>query len=95
MKEKTLIYSFNMKYLPDKKNLVDFLSRYLALHSSPDTADEDMATLIETAIIAALVDTLYSMCVAFKEEDIQKITTVDPVYQMLMAIVLANDWYAI
>ena len=27
MKEKTLIYNFNIKYLPGKKNPADFLSR--------------------------------------------------------------------
>ena len=94
MKEKTLIYSFNMKYLPGKKNPADFLSRYPALRSSPDAEDEDLATLVETTTIAAVVDTLYSECVAFKEEDIQKIATEDPVYQMLMAKVIASDWHA-
>ena len=36
-----------------------------------------------------------SDCVAFKEEDIQKAATDDPVYQMLIAKVLANDWHTI
>ena len=89
MKEKTLIYSFNVKYLPGKKNPADFLSRYPALRSSPDAADEELAALIETITIAAVVDTLYSECVAFKEEDIQKIATEDPVYQILMVKVIA------
>ena len=41
--------------------------------------------------MAAVMNTLYSDCVALKEEDIKKIATEDPVYQLLMAKVLAND----
>ena len=58
MKEKTLIYNFNIKYLPGKKNPADFLSRYPALKANPDTADEDLAAVIETATIAAVVGTV-------------------------------------
>ena len=43
--KKYIIYSFNVKYLSDKKNPVDFLSRYPALCSSPNVADEDLTTL--------------------------------------------------
>ena len=69
MKEKTLSYNFNIKYLPGKKNPADFLSRYPALRSNPDTTDEDLATVINDVTIAAVVDTLYSECMAIKEED--------------------------
>ena len=92
MKEKTLIYNFNIKYLPGKKNPADFLSRYPALKANPDTADEDLAAVIETATIAAVVGTLYSECIALEEEEIQRIATGDPVYQMLIAKVMSNDW---
>ena len=37
---------------------------------------------------------MYNKWVAFKEEGIQKIATEDPVYQMFMAKVTANDWHA-
>ncbi len=92
MKEKTLIHNFNIKYLPGKKNPADFLSRYPALRANPDKSDEDLATHIEAVTIAAVVDTLYSDSIAFKEEDIQKVASEDPVYQMLIAKVLASDW---
>ena len=67
MKEKTLAYSFVMKYLPGKKNPADFLSRYPALRTNPDSSDEDLAALIETVTIAAVVDTLHSECLTFSE----------------------------
>ena len=42
LKEKTLIYNFQIKYLPGKKNTADFLSRYPAIRSDPDSIDEDL-----------------------------------------------------
>ena len=93
MKEKTLVYSFNIKYLPGKKNPADFLSRYPALRASPDNTDEELAALVETVTIAAVVDTLYSDCMVFSEEDIQKAASDDQVYQQLIAKVLNNDWH--
>ena len=79
MKEKTLVYSFNIKYLPGKKNPADFLSRYPALRASSDNTDEELAAVVETVTIAAVVDTLYSDCMVFNEEDIQKAAADDQV----------------
>ena len=93
MKEKTLAYSFVMKYLPGKKNPADFLSRYPALRTNPDSSDEDLAALIETVTIAAVVDTLHSEYLILDEEEIQRIASEDPVYQNLMAKVMTNDWH--
>ena len=80
MKEKTLAYSFVMKYLPGKKIPADFLSRYPALRTNPDSSDEDLAALIETVTIAAVVDTLHSEYLILDKEDIQRIASEDPAY---------------
>ena len=93
LKEKTLVYNFQIKYLPGKKNTADFLSRYPALRGDPDMADEELVNYIEAVTIAAVEDVLLSECMAFKESDIQKAAADDPVYQMLIAKVLANDWH--
>ena len=93
MKEKTLIYNFNIKYLPGKKNPADFLSRYPALRASPDSTDEELTDLVEAVTIAAVVDTLYSDRIIVDEEDIQKAAADDQVYQLLISKVLANDWH--
>ena len=92
MKEKTLIYSFQMKYLPGKKNPADHLSRYPALKSQPEEADEDLAAHIEEITIAAVIDTLHSEQIALKDEDIQSIAAEDAVYQMLVSKVKDGSW---
>ena len=56
-----------MKYITGKKNPADYLSRYPALRSMPDAADEDLATHIEAVTIAAVTDTLYDECIALKD----------------------------
>ena len=71
MKEKTLIYNFRMKYLLGKMNPADHLSRYPALKSEPEEADEDLAAHIEEITIAAVVDALHSEQIALKEEEMQ------------------------
>ena len=93
LKEKTLIYNFQIKYLPGKKNTADFLSRYPAIRSDPDSIDEDLVSDIEAITIAAVEDVLLSNCMAFKESDIQKAAADDPVYQMLVTKVLVSDWH--
>ena len=56
-----------MKYLPDKKNPADPLSRYPALKSKPEEADEDLAAhIIEEITIAAVVNALHSEQIALK-----------------------------
>ena len=54
LKEKTLLYRFQVRYLPGKNNTADFLSRYPSLRTSPDPTDEDLADEIEVAVIAAV-----------------------------------------
>ena len=92
MKEKTLTYRFRIKYLPGKKNPADYLSRYPALRSAPDSSDKDLATHIEAVTVAAVTDRLHNEWVALKQEDIQRITAEDPVYQMLLDKVKSNSW---
>ena len=94
MKEKTLMYNFQIKYLPGKNNTADFLSRYPALRVNPDSVDEELVSHIQAVTIAAVEEVLLSECMAFKEADIMKVVTDDTVYQMLIAKVLANDWHA-
>ena len=80
-----------IKYLPGKKNPADFLSRYPSLRTSPDSVDEELADQIECITVAAVIDALHSECLIYSEEDIQKIALEDPVYQMLVAKVIAKD----
>ena len=58
LKERTLQYRFQVKYLPGKRNTAaDFLSRYPSLRSPPadtDTdLDEDLAEAVAAAVSAA------------------------------------------
>ena len=94
LKEKTLLYRFQIRYLPGKKNVADFLSRYPALRTSPDSTDEDLAEEIEVAFVAAVEAIIHEDCITLDEADIQKAASDDPVYQMLIAKVLAGDWHS-
>ena len=94
MKEKTLIYNFRVKHLPGKRNPADYLSRYPALKSAPEAADEDLAAHIEDATIAAITDIIHEECVALKEGDLQAIAAQDQTYQRLLSKVKHNSWLA-
>ena len=94
LKEKTLLYRFQVKYLPGKKNTADFLSRYLFLRASPDSTDENLADEIEVAVIASLEEIINEDSMILNKSDIQKAASEDPIYQMLIAKVQAGDWHS-
>ncbi|CAL4166698.1 unnamed protein product [Meganyctiphanes norvegica] len=93
LKEKTLLFNFQIKYMQGKRNIADFLSRYPALRSSPN-ADDELLGEIEAVTVAAVEEAIHNDCIALKEADMQRAADDDPVYQMLIAKVYSNDWNA-
>ncbi|XP_063884703.1 uncharacterized protein K02A2.6-like [Scylla paramamosain] len=94
LKEKTLQYRFQIKYLPGKRNhAADFLSRYPALCAPPDVVDEEQASTVEVAVAAATVAALDSgEQIVMDSATVLQAATDDPDYQLLVAKVTAGDW---
>ncbi|KAK3882768.1 hypothetical protein Pcinc_012877 [Petrolisthes cinctipes] len=94
LKEKTLQYRFTIRYLPSKSNCAaDFLSRYPTLRAALDTVNEDLATDMEVATVAATTAAFADNgCITLDEVSVKNATIDDPVYQLLVAKVLAGDW---
>ncbi len=94
LKEKTLQYRFAVKYLSGKRNCAaDFLSRYPALRTSPDSCDENLAVDLEVATAAATTAALTDNgCITLDEASVTSAAADDPVYQLLVAKVLTGDW---
>ena len=93
LKEKTLQFRFTMKYLPGKRNCAaDFLSRFPALKSPPDAVDSDLDDDLMIAVISATVENLENGRI-MDEETVRRAAADDPVYQLLVAKVLAGDWH--
>ncbi|XP_064111264.1 uncharacterized protein LOC135218745 [Macrobrachium nipponense] len=90
LKERTLQYRFRVKYLPGKRNsAADFLPPYPALKADPSTHDVDLDEDLTDAIAAAnLAAVEHDSCVV----DEASAAVSNPVYQLLMARVLAGDW---
>ncbi|KAK3894918.1 hypothetical protein Pcinc_001366 [Petrolisthes cinctipes] len=95
LKEKTLHYRFQIKYLPGKRNsAADFLSRYPALCAPPDATDEEDANDMEGAMAAATVAALNcDDCIVLDSTMVVQAAAEDPEYQLLIAKVTAGDWH--
>ncbi len=93
LKEKTLQYRFQIKYLPGKRNsAANFLSRYPALREPPDAEDEEQASEVEVAVAAAMVAVLESdENIVMDSVTVVKAAAVDPDSQLLIAKVMAGD----
>lgn len=95
LKEKTLQFHFQVKYLPGKKNCAaDALSRYPALAASPDAEDLDMEEDLTAAVVSAVAAALGQEGITMDQETVQRAAVSDPSYQLLLTRVLANDWAA-
>ena len=95
LKEKTLQFHFQVKYLPGKKNCAaDALSRYPALAASPDAEDLDMEEDLTAAVVSAVAAALGQEGITMDQENVQRAAVSDPSYQLLLTRVLANDWAA-
>lgn len=94
LKEKTLQYRFQIKYLPGKRNhAADFLSRYPALCTAPDVVDEEQASAVEVTVATATVAALDSdEQIAMDSTAVVQAAAEDPEYQLLVAKVTAGDW---
>ena len=93
LKEKTLPYKFQIKYLPGKRNCAaDFLSRFPALRCKPDDQDSELEDDMTAALVAASASALERECCVMDEETVKEAAASDPVYQLLMAKVAAGDW---
>ena len=94
LKEKTLQFKFVIKYLPGKRNCAaDFLSRFPALRMSPDEVDNELDEDLSIAVVSATIEALERDGHIMDEENVKRAAMDDPVYQLLMAKVLAGDWH--
>ncbi|KAK4313454.1 hypothetical protein Pmani_015211 [Petrolisthes manimaculis] len=95
LKEQTLQYQLTMRYLPGKRNCAaDFLSRYPSMRTPPDATDEEQGEDLAAAMAAAVVANLdLSDSLTLDEDMVLQASQDDPVYQLLIARVLAGDWH--
>ncbi|XP_076042081.1 uncharacterized protein LOC143025983 [Oratosquilla oratoria] len=95
LKEKTLPYRFQIKYLPGKRNCaVDFLSRYPGLCAPPEAGDEEDSNDMEAAVAAAAVAALdVADSIVLDNAAVVRAAADDPDYQLLVAKVTAGDWH--
>ena len=95
LKEQTLQFKFTIRYLPGKKNCAaDFLSRYPSMKMSPDVMDEEQGEELSVAVTAATVAALdLHESLTLDEDMVLQASQDDPVYQLLIAKVLAGDWH--
>ncbi|MPC54822.1 Retrovirus-related Pol polyprotein from transposon opus [Portunus trituberculatus] len=94
LKERTLQFRFQIKYLPGKTNTAtDFLSRYPSLRVPPITDDIDLDEDIIGAVVAAVVASAEHERRVVDEGEVKRAAAGNPTYQMLAAKVLAGDWH--
>ena len=95
LKEKTLQFRFTIKYLPGKKNCAaDALSRFPSIRSKPEAEDCEQEEELCAAVSAATLASLgHDGCAILDESSVREAARNDPVYQMLLAKVLADDWH--
>ena len=94
LKEKTLQYHFNIKYLPGKKNCAaDTLSRYPSLRADPEGDDVELSDDIMVAMATAVVTALeVDDVIVMDQETVINAARSDPAYQLLFARVCNGDW---
>ena len=95
LKEQTLQHRFTVRYLPGKRNCAaDLLSRFPAMKIPPDTTDEEQDEELAAAMAASVVAALdLSDSLTLDEDMVLQASQDDPVYQLLVAKVLAGDWH--
>ena len=95
LKEQTLQHRFTVRYLPGKRNCAaDFMSRYPSMKTPPDTTDEEQDEELAAAMAASVVAALdLSDSLTLDEDMVLQASQDDPVYQLLVAKVLAGDWH--
>ena len=94
LKEKTLQYHFNIKYLPGKKNCAaDTLSRYPSLRANPDKDDVDLSDDIMVAMVTSLTAALeIDDVIVMDQETVKSAAQEDLAYQSLLTRVSNGDW---
>ena len=92
LKERTLQYNFQIKYLPGKKNhAADFLSRFPALKNTPGIQDHGLNEDVAVAVVSAITENLLEQC-TLDEKTVEEAALEDPTYQLLVSRVNAGDW---
>lgn len=93
LKERTLQYRFTVRYLPGKRNYAaDFHSRYPAHNAPPDGQDDKQVEELLGAMAEATLTALnFDDCITLDEDRVLQMSRQDPVYQLLVAKVLAGD----
>ncbi|XP_064098515.1 uncharacterized protein LOC135209691 [Macrobrachium nipponense] len=93
LKEKTLQYSFTVKYIPGKKNsAADTLSRYPVIRSPINASDSEMEEEVESSSVAALITSLRDDVITLDWNSVKKAAESDVEYQLLKSMVAAGSW---
>ncbi|XP_068250671.1 uncharacterized protein [Palaemon carinicauda] len=93
LKEKTLQYSFTVKYIPGKKNsAADTLSRYPVIRSSINASDREMGEEVESSCVAALMTSLSDDVITLDWNSVKRAAESDVEYQPLKSMVAACSW---
>lgn len=92
LKEKTLHYRFQIKYLPGKRNsAADFLSRHPALCAPPDATNEEQSNNVEVMVAVVTASAFESDdCVVMDSKTVMEAAAEDSDYQLLITKVAAG-----
>ncbi|XP_068219192.1 uncharacterized protein [Palaemon carinicauda] len=93
LKEKTLQYSFTVKYIPGKKySAADTLSRYPVIRSPINASDREMGEDVESSCVAALMTSLSDDVITLDWNSVKRAAESDVEYQLLKSMVAAGSW---